>query len=477
MRVDANRVRELFFGALDLEPEAIPAYLDEACGDDAALRAEVASLLGFHDESDLVAQGSSNTAFLETLVDAHEAPLPSTVDTGRYRELSELGVGGCGRVTRAWDAVLKRVIAHKRVRFDDEMRKGMLQHEARLLAWLDHPGAVPVFEGSFDEEAGAFYTMRLLEGDTLRERLDAKGQLAVREAIRIVARISETMANAHAKGVLHLDLKPANIMLLPYGQVCILDWGVARFHDMDAYRAYLRSVGEAEEAPEAGYAGVAGTPAYMPVEQATGDGVSVGADIYACGTLLYEMLAGELPHRTGSSALAVFQKALAEVTPLREHRADIPEALEALCLQMIAPDPDDRPASFDDVLAALDQLNHGATNAEERRLAPGQVLFREGDRGAEAFQILEGAVAISVAGPEGPTELARRGVGDLIGEMAVVSGAPRSATVTAVEPTRVAVVTGDVIERALEASNPLVARMLRSLVDRLREEADRARQS
>jgi len=474
--VNRERVRELFFEAMELADDAVDAYLDAQCGDDAGLRAEVASLLGFHDDRDLIG-ATVGPSSLETVVEPNDArvgPAPDLVLDGRYRELDVLGVGGCGRVVRAWDDTLKRIVAHKRVLPDQPEALGpMLRHEARLLAWLDHPGTVPVFDGGFDDQ-GAYYTMRVLDGETLRKRLDREGKLSIREAIRVLARVSETMANAHAKGVLHLDLKPANIMLMPHGHVCLLDWGVARFHDLAAYQAFRASVGDAERPEEAGYQGVAGTPAYMPVEQVAGTGVEPTADIYAAGTILYEMLIGTLPHDS-RSPVAVLRKAITEVVPPRRRRADVPEALEQLCLAMIAADPSRRPASFEDVLAHLDRLHSGPSAAAERHLSPGEVLFREGEAGSAAYQILEGAMAIRVRGPEGSTELARRGVGDLVGEMAVVSGSPRSATVVALEPTRVAVVTSEVIEGALEASNPLVARMLRSLVDRLRQEADRAR--
>jgi len=474
VKVDYDRVCLVFLGALDLQPLAIPPYLDEQCGDDAELRKEVESLLGFHDTSELIDESTQPLHLHTPLQPDGPAPTQAPLIGGRYRELDLLGVGGCGRVVRAWDDVLKRFVAHKRVRTDHAPLARMLQHEARLLAWLDHTGAVPVYDAGFDE-GGAFYTMRVFGGETLRERLDREGRLPIRQTIRILSRMSETMANAHAKGVLHLDLKPANIMLLPYGQVCILDWGVARFHDLTMYQAYRRAAGDLEVAQESGYSGIAGTPAYMPVEQVSGEGLSRTADIFACGTILYEMLCGKLPHAGGSSPLAVLRKAISEVTPPRAHRADIPEALEGLCLQMIAAEPSHRPSSFEQVIAALDRLNHGAERVEERSLAAGQVLFREGESGTEAFQILAGSLSITIDGTDGATELARRGVGDLVGEMAAVSGATRSATVTALEPTRVAIVTSEVIETALETANPMVARMLRSLVDRLREEADRAR--
>ena len=470
---DPARVRVIFLGALDVDEHEMTSYLDDACGGDEALRSEVVSLLlGFHDDPDRM-ETATHEAFIQTLVEG-TGRRRDPADGPRYRALELLGVGGCGRVVRAWDGVLKRVVAHKRVTSDAPVYREMLRREARLLAWLDHPGAVPVFDGGFTED-DAFYTMRVLNGETLRDRLDREPRLPIREAVRILARVGETMANAHAKGVLHLDLKPANIMLLPYGQVCVLDWGLAKFHDRAAYEAFRTAFEDADLAIESGYGGVGGTPAYMPVEQAVGSELKPTADIFACGTMLYEMLVGALPHPIRASPRAVLQKALVEVVPPRTLRGDLPEALEALCLAMLERDPDDRPPGFEAVLRALDGLTQGVYGAEERVLEPGDVLFREGDVGTEAFQILSGRVSVHLDGPDGATEIAQRTVGDLIGEMAVVSGAPRSATVTALEPTRVSVVTGSVIEGALRNADPLLAKMLRSLVDRLRQEAHRTR--
>ena len=118
----------------------------------------------------------------------------------------------------------------------------------------------------------------------------------------------------------------------------------------------------------------------------------------------------------------------------------------------------------------------GGDLQEERVLQAGELLFREGDPGTEAFQILEGALAMTVAGPSGPIEIARRGVRDIVGEMAVVLDASRSATATAIEPSRVAVVTGEVISRAMKSANPLLAHMISSLSARLREEVARVKQ-
>ena len=132
----------------------------------------------------------------------------------------------------------------------------------------------------------------------------------------------------------------------------------------------------------------------------------------------------------------------------------------------------ERHASFSEVSAELNAL-HSVELGAERVLAEGETLFRDGDVGQEAFYILEGTLAVMVAAPSGPTEIARRSVGDMIGELAVVLDAPRSATVIAVAPTRVAVVSRQVITDAMHGANPLLAEMLRSLSARLREETER----
>jgi len=475
--VDRQRVEEVFIAALDLATASREAFVRRACGDDHAVREEVLSLLAHHDDRDLLTTEPAEPDPPSTAPTQLDPPTDgdgSLPSPPRYERLGLLGEGGCGHVMRTYDRYLRRVVAAKLLNRDDPRHRALLLQEARLLAWLDHPGAVPVYDVGTDEGGVPYYTMRELHGETLRQRID-RGPLTIREVIRTMARISETMQNAHAKGVLHLDLKPANIMLLPYGQVCILDWGVAQFHDLAAYRAFLRQAGDPEPVAAAGYEGIAGTPSYMPVEQATGEALTPAADVFACGTLLYEMLVRRLPYPSQSPLQVLVAKSRVVPDTPSTLRGDIPARLEALCMKMIASDAADRPASFAEVSAELDGLTHGGDHGRERLLADGEVLFREGEPGTEAYQILEGALSIEVDGAAGPTELARRGVGDLVGEMAVVSAAPRSATAVARGPTRVAVVTGTVIEEELASANPLLARMLRSLSARLREAADRVK--
>jgi predicted Ser/Thr protein kinase len=402
--------------------------------------------------------------------DATPAPVDDRVaDDERYRELEELGTGGCGRVTRDWDRRLRRVVAHKRVLPGSEALRHLLVREARLLAYLDHPGVVQVYDRGEDD-----YTMRMLEGDPLKERL-SRGRLPISEAVRILTRVAEAMANVHAKGVMHLDIKPANIILQPYGQVSVIDWGVAQFHDRDAYLAFLGEVGESEMTDEGPPEGKGGTPAYMPVEQAAGERVGPSADVFACGTVLYEMLTGQLPFPTGGGTAAVLRKAVLQPARPSAMRPDVPARLEALCLRMLAPRPEGRPADFGEVLAELQGLSGSEGEGEILELAAGEVLCREGETGMSAYQVVSGELRTTIDGPDGPIELRRHGVGEVVGELAIVSRAPRSATVTATVPTRVSVVTEARLQRELDRAHPLIGRMVRSLSHRLREEAERLR--
>ena len=463
-----DQVKSVFFGALDVDPDELDRYLAESCGEDHELRREIESLLGHHDRRDLVVNTQTSSTTEALLQAASESIAGVEV---RYTELGELGVGGCGRVTATWDHTLRRRVARKSVVHDLPLQRAMLLHEARLLAWLDHPGSVPVYDIE-SRGAAAGYTMRLLDGESLRDRLDTQGPLPVNEAVRILSRVCETMANAHAKGVLHLDLKPANLMLLPFGQVCVIDWGVARFHDLEAYARYLQAAGEGATPSAAAYDGVAGTPNYMPKEQAAGDLLGPETDVYATGTILYEMLAGHVPHpTTGTDGVADRPR---HAAPLRRLRADVPPRLDALCERMLAAEPSRRPADFGAILEELAQL-HGSAGAQTQTLEQGETLFREGDLADDAFQILEGVVSIVVHGVAGPTEIAQRSVGDLVGEMGIVLGQPRSATVVALQPTRVARITGEVISRALDSASPLVAQMVHTLSARLRQETTRSK--
>ncbi len=217
---------------------------------------------------------------------------PDTAGT-RYRLVGPLGAGGMAAVWEAEDAVLSRRVALKVLDAADGTpdRIERLLAEARVLASLEHPGIVPVHDAGVLADGRAFCAMKRVEGESLGAAAARLPSAAAR--LRLFLRICETVAFAHARGVLHRDLKPSNVMVGPFGEVLVMDWGLAA---------------GAEEAQAGG--SVAGTPGYMAPEQARGEPVDAGADVFSLGVLLGELLAAD-GGRPGRPLAAVVTKATA----------------------------------------------------------------------------------------------------------------------------------------------------------------------
>jgi serine/threonine protein kinase len=228
---------------------------------------------------------------LERLRDA--AAWPDLAGT-KYEALEAIGRGGMGAVYRVRDTVLGRDVAMKVL---DAPEAGpstarRLRREARILARLEHPGVVPVHDSGELADGRAYYVMKLVEGRRLdafaRETPDVAARLGVFE------RICDTIAFAHANGVLHRDLKPENVMVGGYGEVLVLDWGVAKALGDDPAPEPARD-GVAPTGEATAHGTVLGTPGYMPPEQARGEAVDRRADVYALGAILRFLLGPEPP--------------------------------------------------------------------------------------------------------------------------------------------------------------------------------------
>jgi formylglycine-generating enzyme required for sulfatase activity/serine/threonine protein kinase len=254
----------------------------------------------------------------------------------RYRVHGEVAHGGMGAVLRVWDEDLRRHLAMK-VMLGKHERGPAPQSVPRLLArfleeaqvtgQLDHPGIVPVHELGLDAEGRVYFTMKLVKGVTLHAVFDelARGAHAWTQVrvLGLILKVCEAMSYAHAKGVIHRDLKPDNVMVGAFGEVYVMDWGLAKVLGRDDEKdirlreepglvsSEIRSerralAAERPDAPLYTMDGdVVGTPAYMSPEQAHGDLAAMGAhsDVYAVGAMLYHLLAGHMPYvRTGGTA-------------------------------------------------------------------------------------------------------------------------------------------------------------------------------
>jgi serine/threonine-protein kinase len=248
-----------------------------------------------------------------------------------YEVGEELGRGGMALVYRATDIRLRRLVAIKvlppELAFRDEVRRRFLR-EAQTAAQLNHPNIIPIY--SVDERGGlVFFVMAYVEGASLAARL-ARGPLVLEEARRILCDVADALAYAHARGVVHRDIKPDNILLEhATGRPLVTDFGIARAAEADGH---LTATGIA-----------VGTPAYMSPEQALGDRELDGrSDIYSLGVVAYQILSGELPHRANNTP-AMMMKHISEVPrPLKALRPDVPPALAAAVERALAKRPEER---------------------------------------------------------------------------------------------------------------------------------------
>jgi serine/threonine protein kinase/tetratricopeptide (TPR) repeat protein len=271
------------------------------------------------------------------------AVLPSSVIADRYLIEREIGSGGMATVYRAIDLKHSRPVAIKVVRPELRMIIGVDRfiREIQVLASLSHPHIVPLVD-SGSADGVPFYVMPLIEGETLRQRLDREAQLPVEEALHITRQLADGLGYAHARGVIHRDIKPENILLAD-GHALLADFGVA----------YAVSQAGSERITSSGLA--IGSPMYMSPEQGSGHGrIDARADLYGLGCVVYEMLTGGPPF-TGSSSQAILARhACDSVAPIHTVRSTVPPHVEQAIMQLLAKSPADRIPTASALVRALD---------------------------------------------------------------------------------------------------------------------------
>ncbi len=349
MRHDPTREKELFDAAAELHPAAdLAAFLDRECAGDAALRSAIDSLLGAHREVardfldipaalDLAASPGEARPYVAGVVE----PLHQPHD--HYSVGGEIARGGMGNILEAEDRTLGRSVAMKVMKLDaaaDIGARARFIREATVLARLEHPNIVPIHELGRDAEGRLFYTMKLVHGRTLQAILKGlrehdpafAGQYPLDRLLTIFRKICDALAMAHAKGVVHRDLKPENVMAGEFGEVLVMDWGLAKIMDdsqQAAEEAGRVSVPDAFQDPrEAGDAAgltmdgtVMGTPHYMSPEQAAGRVTEIDfrSDVFSLGAILYAILTLHPPVEAGSSHEVIERIKRGEIRPPAEY--------------------------------------------------------------------------------------------------------------------------------------------------------------
>jgi tRNA A-37 threonylcarbamoyl transferase component Bud32 len=439
-------------------------------------------------ESDVVQTGDDDgTRYVSSKRTVDEAgmaePLPSPApsgpikltpagpDDGRYEDAGEIGRGGMGRVHNVRDTRLQRSVAMKAL--DPEMAKQRVFYErfieeAQIQAQLEHPNIPPAHDIGIDRNGVPFFTMKLVHGISLsawlRESARPPGSPErLGEGMDAFIKICDALAFAHAKGVLHRDLKPANIMLGAFGEVYVMDWGLAK-----TVTDSTVVVSNPTTAEEDQY--VLGTPAYISPEAARREPCDERADIFGLGAILYVIVTGRTVYGT-SNPLAALQAAWHGNTVPPEEAAPhitIPKRLSRILARALAPLREDRYPSVAALRADVQQFMRGGLNLPRQVFPEGTRIVVEGDAGNEAFIIVEGTcVAYKTIDGERRT-LRSMGPGEVFGETAVLSDAPRTATVEAVDDVTAIVIDRHALEDGL-GFDTWLGTMVKALATRFRE--------
>ena len=293
-----------------------------------------------------------------------DEPLPEKLNPNtRYLFLSTIAKGGKSLIKACKDRHLNRVVAYKTLRsefVDDEIENTRLLREARVSAMLQHPNTMPVYEVGRDNHGHYYFTMKLVHGYTLREIIDYRERYDLTQLIEVIQDIARVLAYAHAHGVAHRDIKPENILAGPYGEVLLLDWGLAKVWRKDGTAlddtSEIKSIADSEKSMT-GHGKLQGTLCYMSPEQINRDPeISYSTDIYSLGSVLYELLTGQPPFDSDKTyeILDMVQNQQ-PARPSEISKYPVPKVLETLCLKCLRKDPAERPESMEDVLQTLQQ--------------------------------------------------------------------------------------------------------------------------
>jgi serine/threonine-protein kinase len=293
-----------------------------------------------------------------------DKPLPEVLNPNtRYMFLSTIAKGGKALIKSCKDMHLNRVVAYKTLRSEfvnDEIEKTRLLREARISAMLQHPNTVPIYEIGRDNQGHYYFTMKLVHGYTLREIMNYRERYDLTQLIDVIKQVGHALAYAHDHGVAHRDIKPENILVGPYSEVLLLDWGLAKVWKKDGSTSDFVNHDKEIAVPGSdksitGHGKLQGTLCYMSPEQIRRDpDISFSTDIYSLGSVLYEVLTGKPPFDSDKiyEILEMVENQQPE-KPSEVSKFPVPRVLENLCLRCLEKDPATRLESMDEFVRVL----------------------------------------------------------------------------------------------------------------------------
>ena len=262
---------------------------------------------------------------------------------GRYEIREIVGIGGMSYVYKGYDSVEDRIVAIKILKDEFAASEEFLRrfkNESKAIAMLSHPNIVKVYDVHFSERAYSI-VMEYIDGITLKEYIDKTGAIQWKDAILFTEQILNALRHAHSKGIVHRDIKPQNIMLLPNGTVKMMDFGIARFARSEMNTVTDKAIGSVH---------------YISPEQARGEQADQKSDLYSVGVMMFEMLTGQLPFQAESPvSVAIKQISTKPMNP-RQINPEIPEGLEEIILKAMSKDLTQRYQTSDEMLADMEEF-------------------------------------------------------------------------------------------------------------------------
>lgn len=430
---------------------------------------------------------------------------------GRYRVEEELGQGQGGVVYRAFDTAIERVVAIKCLRTPipeagpegTQARKDARLEEAKVIGQLNHPHITAVFDMGNVENL-TYIVMEYVQGETLKARLDQEktNPASVPQVLSYIVMVARALHYVHQRGILHGDIKPANLIVTPQGIPKIMDFGVARRSQANRSAAWKLATENQ----------VWGTPAYLAPERLASDEIDARADVFSLGVVAYEWLTGGKPFR-GENVEAILHAVLHSRPPSLSELGKFDAELSAAIDQSLARDPAQRFESADAMADALEicqerwfkqasnasqpdsgdpakvgsfpslkgrnilfadfsetDLSNVMQVSRQETYQTGNTILQEGSGGSTMYVVVRGLVSVrKTSGPK-QVEIKQVSKGECFGEMAVISQMPRSASVVALQETEVVAISGAVLRSANQVLCMKLYRNIASLLaDRIRQ--------